>query len=508
MKTIKKTLISVALATLGTIGMPAPAQAIPAAVQIADRSPYCLTDGEWDVVWQIQQQCHEITEGLRTSTAVEIDAAKVLGKDDWTADDFGIEPMVRDGNENVISDDFHSHVKGLLNVAVERLMETIHLGAPSTVEWADRYEASWAEFQWNTAYRDGRWHMSIAQAHLYIPVAPDYKPRDDAYYEVDQGRMQAIRDSLDRAQEIANRHAGEPASQRLRSYVREIGNLSSLGRVNSDNTYTSLLQWGFTSVFDGDSGTPTVCEGFSKALALLVELSGRDDLTVYSVFGEHNTFAGDVDHMWNIAKMSDGRKYLVDVGNSMPGTVGSKGGLVFATTDGNMEDGYDTNGGGVRAHYSYSLYLQSIFTYDALVLTCGGFVEPYVAPAPEEEEAEGTTYEPSTQTGEESAAPRTESEEERGEDEEEEPEPAPEEVTEEKHDPTPLVLTSKTYPITLSEEDIEKVDMPKPDHSLLVRTIVAMVPVALAPVAATSVVNAKRRNARVMADYIRRTSEA
>lgn len=365
---------------------PTPAQATPELTPIADRGVFTLTDAEWDVLWQVQQQCHEVTDGLRTSTTVEIDAPRLLGKNDWTYDDFLMPPVTRytvgDHDEDRIDTEFKGYVEGLIGDRVVRIMKAIHFIAPSTVDWSNRYGWIQIETQWAMDRRDGTWHASITSATASLPVCIDFSTGVE--YEVDQGRVQRIRDALDRAQEIANRHAGEPARTRLESYASEISDLRSYSSVN-DRPYTHL-PWCFTSVFDGNPDTGTVCEGFTKSLVLLTELSGQHDVSAYAVAGKDESFRGLGSHMWSVNRMPDGKNYLTDMSNNFPENIGN-GELLLTTTNGTVESGYTAYPGGNTVSYYYDDETLELYTHDALALSGEDYVEP-VAQAIEESHEE------------------------------------------------------------------------------------------------------------------------
>ena len=99
--------------------------------------------------------------------------------------------------------------------------------------------------------------------------------------------------------------------------------------------------WQLISVFDGDSGTNVVCEGYSKAFQYLCDLSKLDCISVSGVMAG-GTGAGG--HMWNVVALK-GNNYLVDVTNCDTGTVGAPDRLFLI--------------GGSYADGKYSYYLGS-----------------------------------------------------------------------------------------------------------------------------------------------------
>ena len=69
--------------------------------------------------------------------------------------------------------------------------------------------------------------------------------------------------------------------------------------------------WQMIYVFDGDTNTNVVCEGYAKAFQYLCENAELNNAASYIVTGD----MGGGGHMWNIVTMEDGKNYLVDVTN-------------------------------------------------------------------------------------------------------------------------------------------------------------------------------------------------
>ncbi len=94
--------------------------------------------------------------------------------------------------------------------------------------------------------------------------------------------------------------------------------------------------WQVIHVFDGDSSTNVVCEGYSKALMYLCDLSRfQGDVACYTVTGYMDGGA----HMWNIVSIG-GKNYMADVTNSDSGTIGANGGLFLTGASGSVSNGY------------------------------------------------------------------------------------------------------------------------------------------------------------------------
>lgn len=102
--------------------------------------------------------------------------------------------------------------------------------------------------------------------------------------------------------------------------------------------------WQVIYVFDGDTSTKVVCEGYSKAFQYLCDLTEFDgDVVCYSVTGTMGGGTGAGAHMWNIVTIQ-GQNYLVDVTNSDSGTAGANGQLFLAGVPANANGSYTISG--------------------------------------------------------------------------------------------------------------------------------------------------------------------
>ena len=108
--------------------------------------------------------------------------------------------------------------------------------------------------------------------------------------------------------------------------------------------------WQVIYVFDGDTSTNVVCEGYSKAFQYLCDLTDwSGSVECYSVTGTLSYTGGSGPHMWNIVKL-DGASYLVDVTNC-------------DTETGTEDNSLFLVGGAPNADGSYT-FAGCTFTYD------------------------------------------------------------------------------------------------------------------------------------------------
>ena len=88
--------------------------------------------------------------------------------------------------------------------------------------------------------------------------------------------------------------------------------------------------WQLIYVFDDDTNTNVVCEGYSKAFKYLCDMYDfHSDISCDIITGQMATYSASGGHMWNSVKIND-KYYLADVTNSDFASIGSSGGLFIA----------------------------------------------------------------------------------------------------------------------------------------------------------------------------------
>ena len=182
---------------------------------------------------------------------------------------------------------------------------------------------------------------------ITLPVASAYS-LNGSTTEVNTTMALAAAAAAAKAQDIVDAAQSMDDEAKLAYYAEQIMALVSYDHDAADNdTYnTDSNPWQLINVFDGNTSTNVVCEGYSKAFQYLCDLSTFDDAEVYTVSGDmaapdESGVVGAGPHMWNIVSMG-GKNYLVDVTNSEDGTVGMGGKLFMAKANkgGSVADGY------------------------------------------------------------------------------------------------------------------------------------------------------------------------
>lgn len=197
---------------------------------------------------------------------------------------------------------------------------------------------------------------------FYFKVAGNYQEKDEQgignLYAVDSRKADAAVAAVNHAKQIVETYKDASDYDKLVGYKTEICALTGYDHdaAAEPEEQFSLNNdpWQLVYVFDGNTETNVVCEGYSKAFQYLCDLTTfNDDISCYSVTGTMDGGTGAGAHMWNIVTMEDEVNYLVDVTNSDTDTVGQNGELFLA-------GGTSTQGGyefdavyGMKMSYAY-----------------------------------------------------------------------------------------------------------------------------------------------------------
>ncbi len=206
-------------------------------------------------------------------------------------------------------------------------------------------------------------------------VSEDY--RAGGYTSVDTAKTGATSQAITNAAKVITDNKSKADLDKLNAYKDRICALTSYNyAAASDESVAYGDPWQMIYVFDGNSATNVVCEGYAKAFQYLCDHS--DFTSPYiecdSVTGVMGYGSDAGLHMWNILHMDDEENYIADLTNSDSGMVGSRGGLFIspAMSGGSVSAGYsyDVNGDGKEdLAYTYDDETLSIFSESELTMS-------------------------------------------------------------------------------------------------------------------------------------------
>jgi len=130
-----------------------------------------------------------------------------------------------------------------------------------------------------------------------------------------QEQMKSVSVAVENAKKVVEQAAGLNDYEKLDYYRGWIcANVKyNFDALADDTPYGD--PWQVIYVFDEDSSTNVVCEGYAKAFQYLCDNTAFDSEDIYCICAEGNVASSSTSgpHMWNIVHMDDEYNYLVDL---------------------------------------------------------------------------------------------------------------------------------------------------------------------------------------------------
>lgn len=266
----------------------------------------------------------DVANGVRTSTAIEAPIADFnVYATSWTAAQLGVNKLT------YVADDGKTYVDPTAaNALRARVQLKISIVAVDNALLADcPYELYWFDktkgvrlFSYSIGAKtiDGELRLFISKGPTAnFCVSRDYcddSSIDEAgrVYVTDPAKISKVNASIANAAKIVNAAKSKTDYQKLVYYYEQI---CSLVEYDHGAAGTGSVRygdpWQIISVFDGNTSTNVVCEGYAKAFMYLCDLTSfNGDISCITVTGDCNG-----GHMWNVVNMENGKNYLVDVTN-------------------------------------------------------------------------------------------------------------------------------------------------------------------------------------------------
>ena len=294
----------------------------------------------------------QIAAGQRESTVISIPAETLLdGKVIWTAEELGVDPLVVDGaiNSTPIFNSLYT------KIGIRSVLTALLLDCPYEMYWYDKTIG--IKYQFDTGLITVNNQTAVKVKGNFViryTVASEYQ--NGGVYTMNTALGQQVQSAVSTAKGIVSTASSYSLLDKLNHYRQRICDLVSYNSAAASGGVAYGNPWQLIWVFDDNSDTNVVCEGYAKAFQYLCDLSNIGIATCYTVTGQmaHGTGAGN--HMWNIVTMPDGKNYLVDITNCDSGSVGYPD-LLFLK-------GYTSS-----SDYSNYSYGPITYTYDSTTLS-------------------------------------------------------------------------------------------------------------------------------------------
>ena len=151
---------------------------------------------------------------------------------------------------------------------------------------------------------------------IYFGLCVDKAYRDgDDQFSVNTTIGQTVVTAGNNARAIVKKYASKSDYEKLRGYNKEICDAveydyDAVDELGSTGSIDHGDPWQLIWAFDGDPSTNIVCEGYSKAFQHLCDMTSFTSDTIRSIIVSGDAGGG---HMWNVVRMEDGKRYLMDV---------------------------------------------------------------------------------------------------------------------------------------------------------------------------------------------------
>ena len=311
----------------------------------------------------------QVASGSRSSTQITVSLSGASCA--FTPAQLGVSARLSGGKLPAAA---HSAFKARLQEDVSQAIAALLTDYPYEFYWFNRYRVTSGGYSYNYSYKYARKGSKWTKVQLTGGVAFSFRVAS-AYaagtYAVNASGVRAARQAASNASAIVAAYASKSDYDKLDGYRREICNRVSYNWAayngSKSGAFSSTDPWQLVWVFDGDSTTNVVCEGYAKAFQYLCDLTKfRGNICSYCVTGTLNGGA----HMWNVVTMDNRKKYLVDVTNSDSGMSGQNGGLFMAgCSSGSVAGGYVVNG----ARYVYDAETLRTYAASELALSTVGY---------------------------------------------------------------------------------------------------------------------------------------
>ncbi|MBR5341934.1 MAG: InlB B-repeat-containing protein, partial [Erysipelotrichaceae bacterium] len=304
----------------------------PTAVEASYTKP--LTGLNAKIYEILEDSISDIASGTENSTIISFDSTSLTDvKISYTAAELEIEGSLFNCDENnscTITEEAKNKFYEVSGYDLVTIIRTLLFNKPYELYWYDKTRGVNQVIYFGGGV-DGEQneYICINEISYSFIVANEYKGTGD--YTVNSTGV-IISNAVARAEGVVETHKNENDLEKLISYKDFICGEVSYNSVAVQQNYSYGNPWQLIWVFDNNTNTNVVCEGYSKAFQYLCDKSTFKNNTVKSsiVTGTMSGGTGAGLHMWNVVKMNNGNNYIVDVTNCDEGTVGADDKLFLA----------------------------------------------------------------------------------------------------------------------------------------------------------------------------------
>lgn len=303
-----------------------------------------------------------VTAGSRTSTQVNTTVPNIIGKKKITAKSLGLKKLAKvSGGKLVLTSAAQKKIKALIEPENWQLVfSSLLFDNAAAAYWVDWYSGN-PLWQYNMSYKGNAKAITITSSYFIYGLSV-MGPFQGSTYAVNSSRISAANTAKNTAATIVSSFNNKISSgyysgqsdayidkERLHYYCERI---AALAEYDYDaaaqliaGTVSNYAPWEMIYVFDGNTSTKVVCEGYAKAFKYLCDLSTfrSNWIDCQILTGLSDITDSTSGHMWNVVRMNDGLNYLVDP-TWMDGTNGLKENWFLKGAAGGNADSFKVNG--------------------------------------------------------------------------------------------------------------------------------------------------------------------
>lgn len=278
----------------------------------------------------VKTRIAEIAAGSITSTKISIPVSlfdSSLTTQTWSAEDLGVGKVLTDDGKH-ITNEASEALRNMINISINlsALDNALLSDCPYELYWFDKTIGVRLFSYAIGAKKVGKEYVLYVHSgpELWFSVSADYAdancyeidPSDGIkrFYKTASAKISRVNTAIKNAASYVNAAKDKTDYQKLNFYCDKICALVKYDEaaVSGSKPRSYGDPWQMISVFDGDTNTNVVCEGYAKAFMYLCEMSTFEgDISCITATG----YISNGGHMWNIVNMDDGKNYIVDVTN-------------------------------------------------------------------------------------------------------------------------------------------------------------------------------------------------
>ena len=322
----------------------------------------------------VMERIKAAADGELDSSSFELPISDLLEQTSYTAEELGVESIVRDG---AIASDAEDAIWDMASYHARTVFKTILADAPYELYWYDN-EYGMMSGARGSIGSDGENLFFCDDAAIIVRFYVSYRFSQGEYKkttDIDRTRTGAALAALQKAQSVVAACSSETDYRKLQNYMQTICDLTEYNNEAAlKPNYPDSGAWQLIYVFDEDPETKVVCEGYAKAFKYLCDLTDfrHEEIECSMMTGAMNGGYGEELHMWNLVHMENGLNYHVDITNSDAGTIGEMDPMFLKGKSSVLINGY-----GISSPSYSTLY----YRYDADTLRMFSAAELEIADA-------------------------------------------------------------------------------------------------------------------------------